>query len=51
MGFDRLWNSDIFVPGVLIKEVVFQGMGKPGKALQRWSKGKERILERKDEGG
>lgn len=51
MGFDCLWNSDIFVPGVLIKEVVFHGMGKLGKAPQIWSGGKERMLERKDEGG
>lgn len=36
MGFDRFWNSDIFVPGVLIKEVVFQGMGKQGAAKMEW---------------
>lgn len=35
MGFDCLWNSDIFVPGVLIKEVVFQGMGKLGKGTSK----------------
>ncbi len=43
MGFDRLWDCNIFVPGVFIKEVVFQGMGKSwkGTAKMEWRERKD----------
>jgi len=42
MGLDCLWNSDIFVSGVLIKEVVFQGMQAwKGTVKMEWGERKD----------